>query len=105
MVAEPIPMIGEERATYTVRQPDSSTPRTPIPIFSCSTGLANTVQERLSEIRIGEARKNFLERMHRESFGRAGQQRERGEEDPGLFALFDLAQWASWLHTDRSNVR
>lgn len=70
--------------------------------FSCSTNLSNDVIEHIGMLGPGPLALRFLTRMHRKTFGDAGDHRKRNESF--LTCTFDLAGWAAALGCNRSNL-
>lgn len=72
--------------------------------FSCSTNLANDVMDHLRRVKPGMAAWSVCAYIHRQTFGKAGAQRRRGESEPGRWCAFDLARWAAELDLPKSNL-
>lgn len=70
--------------------------------FSCSTNLSNDVIEHWGMLGPGPLALAFLARMHRKTFGDAGDHRKNNESF--LSCTFDLAGWATALGCNRSNL-
>ena len=73
--------------------------------FSCSTNLSNDVDEHLARAKLGSAAVAICLLMRRRTFGNAGNQRDKGEFEPGLWCDFALAEWSQKLLMNKSNLR
>ncbi len=93
-------VIAERKAGYGVAD-DSPEDEAPLP-FSCSTNLSNDVIEHIGMLGPGPLALRFLTRMHRRTFGDAGDHRKNNESF--LSCVFDLAGWATALGCNRSNL-
>jgi hypothetical protein len=69
------------------------------------TGIANDIEERLSQLAIPSASTRLTHRILRHTFGNAGLQRRMRQQRPGFSCEFDLAEWARAMAWDKANLR
>jgi hypothetical protein len=71
--------------------------------LSCSTHLANVVNERLLQAKLSSRALEFCLFLHRQTFGNAGWHRKQGRVE--WCCRFELSTWARTLGCDKSNLR